>query len=114
MADSKSGPPAFEIHYVLREFRPEMDSPGYNDEDDMVWVTSLGDPFMYVIPSFDIIALELRRMKIRGYGRSGGKERSLGLFVRNDASLCQMYPSMMVIKDVTIIKVCTELMQHII
>ena len=48
---SKSGPPAaFEVHYVLKEFRPDVSSSDYGEEDDTVWVTSVGDPFMYVIP----------------------------------------------------------------
>ena len=97
MADSKSGPPAFEVHYVPSEFSPETDIAGYSDEDDIVSVISVGDPFMYVIPSFDV--------KIRGYSRKDGKGRNLDLFVRNDGSLCQTYPSIMAIRNVTIIKV---------
>jgi len=57
---SKSGPPAaFEVHYIPKEFCPDVSSSDYDEEDDMVWMTSVGDPFMYVIPSFDVIAVEL-------------------------------------------------------
>jgi len=57
---SKSGPPAtFEVHYVPKEFHPHASSFDYGEEDDTVWVTSVGDPFIYVIASFDVIAIEL-------------------------------------------------------
>ena len=112
---SRSGPPAaFEVHFVPKEFRPDASSSDYNDADDTVWVTSVGDPFMYVIPSFNIIAVELRRMQIRGFNRRDGKEVKLDLFIKNVDSLCQMYLSMMAIKYVVIIKVCTTFMQYII
>ena len=70
MVDSESG---FQVHYVLR---PIADSLSYSEEDDIVWITSVGDPFMYVIPSFDVLAVELRRMKIRAYSRRDGKEKT--------------------------------------
>ena len=55
---SKSGPPAaFEVHYVPKEFRPDASSSDYGEEDDTVWVTSVGDPFMYVIPSFAVMLI---------------------------------------------------------
>ena len=69
---------------------------------------------MYVIPSFDVIAVELRRMQIKGFDRRDDKEVKLDLFVRNDACLCRMNPSMMAIKDVVIIKVAMYIMQYII
>jgi len=112
---SKLGPPAaFEVHYVPKEFRLDASSSDYGEEDDTVWVTSVGDPFMYVIPSFDVIAVELRRMQIKGFDRRDDKEVKLDLFIRNDACLCRMYPSMMAIKDVVIIKVTMYIMQYII
>lgn len=97
----------FVVHYVPKEFRPTMDSSDSN-KDDTVWVTSIGDTFTYVIPSFDVLAVELRQIKISGYNRRDGKERILDLFIRNDASLCRTYPAVMIIKDVTIIKVCIQ------
>jgi len=35
------------VHYVPKEFRLD----GFGDEDDNFWVISVGDPFLYVIPS---------------------------------------------------------------
>ena len=48
---------AFEVHYVPKEFCPDVSSSDYGEEDDTVWVTSVGDPFMYVIPSFAVMLI---------------------------------------------------------
>ena len=98
MADSED----LAVHFVPKEFRP---GDGSNDEDDEVWVNSIGDPFMYVIPSFDVLAVELRQIPISGYSKINGEEKHMDLFIRNDDSLCRAYPSLMVIKDFTIIEV---------
>jgi len=91
------------VHFVPKEFRPG------GNIDDEVWVNSIGDPFMYVIPSFDVLAVELRLILISGYSRIDGEEKHLALFIRNHDSLCRAYPSLMTIKDYTIIEVSTTM-----
>jgi len=94
------------VHFVPKEFRP---GGNFDDEDDEVWVNSIGDPFMYVIPSFDVHTVELRLILISGYSRIDGEEKHLALFIRNHDSLCRAYPSLMTIKDYTIIEVSTTM-----
>ena len=53
----------FVVHYVLKEYRPVQDSSEFSDEDDVVSVTFVRERFMHVIPSFDIIAVELRHVR---------------------------------------------------
>ena len=69
-----------------------------------VCVLSVGMPFRYVIPSFDTIAIEIWQMKIKGY-TTDGEERNYGIFIRNDPSLCRLYPVWMVIRDGTVLEV---------
>jgi len=89
------------VHYMPKEFLLD----GFGDKDDKFWVISIEDPFLYVIPSFDVLAVELRQIQIKGYDRTDGKVRRYDLFIRNNTSLCQMYPSLMTTKDVTVIEV---------
>ena len=92
------------VHFVPKEFRPG-DKFNSDEEDDEVWVDSVGDPFMYVIPSFDVLAVELRLIRISGYSRIDGEEKHFDLFIKNHGSLCRPYPSLMTIKDYTLIEV---------
>ena len=100
------GADLIEVYYAPKAWRPCQDDPAFaNSEDDEVIVLSAGEAFMYVIPSFDVLALPLRHLKIKGFSRQDGKELVLDVFVRNCLSLDRVYPSKMIIKDVTIIKV---------
>ena len=73
--------------------------------DDVICVVTLGDPFDYVIPSFDTLTVKLRQMKIWGYGSLEGEEVAYDVFVREDPSLHRTYPAWMAVKDLTCIKV---------
>ena len=46
--------------------RPSHDPSASNEESDIFLVMSLGEPFCYPIPSFDVLAEELRHMRIQG------------------------------------------------
>ena len=103
-----------EVYYVPKDKRPCPDDPTGSEKDDEVVVDSAGETFMYVIPSFDVLGLPLRHLKIRGFSRDG-KEMFYDTFVRNCPSLDRLYPATMIIKDVTIIKVrCTITMLSVI
>ena len=67
----------------------------------IVCVLSMGVPFRYVIPSFDVIAIEMWQMKIKGYTAEGEDD----IFICNNPSLCQLYPVWMFIRDGTVIEV---------
>ncbi len=45
-----------------------LHDPASDDEpNDYVYIVSLGKPFRYTIPSFDVLAVELRQMRIKGH-----------------------------------------------
>ena len=46
--------------------RPSHDPSASNEESDILLVMSLGEPFYYPIPSFDVLAVELRHKRIQG------------------------------------------------
>ena len=59
---------------------------------------------LHVIPSFDVLQVELRQMPIRAY-TADDEEKHYDFFIRNSPSLCTLYPAWMVVKDATIVKV---------
>ena len=81
---------------------PESDEP-----DDMFWVLNMGAPFKYVIPSFDVLAVELRQMRVGG--DRNGVGQVYDVFIRgNDVSLTSKnYPALMLVKDYINIEVRT-------
>ena len=44
------------------------DMPGHKD---YFYVLSVGPPFEYVIPGFDLLAVDLREMRVQGYDDEG-------------------------------------------
>ena len=49
---------------------------------------------MYVIPSFAVLSVELRQMRIK-WIQSEEAEATYDVFVCNDSSLCRVYPAWM-------------------
>ena len=47
--------------------------PDDNEPDDRFWVLTLGPSFRYVIPSFDVLAVELRQMRVGGDSKGAGQ-----------------------------------------
>ena len=90
-------------YFAPKSLRPRYD-PSDDEPDDCVCVLSVGPPFRYVIPSFDIIAIDMRQIRIKGYPAEG-EERNYDIFIRNDPSLCRPYPVWMVIRDGIVIEV---------
>ena len=82
-------------------YDPAIDANKPNDE---VLVLSVGPPFWYNIPSFDLLAVELRQMKVKGY-TSEGEEKHCDIFIRNLHSFTCVYPVWMAIRDATIVDV---------
>ena len=91
-------------YFAPKSSRSQYDLSSDDEPDDCVCVLSVGMPFCYVIPSFDVIAIKLQQMKIEGY-TTDGEERNYDIFIRNNPSLCQLYPVWMVIRDGTVIEV---------
>ena len=66
--------------------------------DDVIDVLSLGPPFPYIIPSFDVLRVELRQMKVAVV--MGGVDTNYDLFIRNQPSLSPTYPARMTVKGI--------------
>ena len=73
--------------------------PDKNDPDDKFWVLSMGSPFRYTISSFEVLAVELRQMRVGGDSKGAGQVYDV--FIRgNDVSLTRnIYPALMTVKD---------------
>ena len=53
--------------FAPKTSRPQYDPSADDEPHDCVCVLSVGEPFHYVIPSFDVIAIEMRQLKVKGY-----------------------------------------------
>lgn len=91
------------VSFAPKSMRPEFDHSVDDEPADCVCILSVGVPFRYVIPSFDVLCVEMRQMRIKGY-TAEGEERTYDMFIRNDPSLCRPYPAWMTILDATSIE----------
>ena len=91
-------------YFAPKSSCPQYDLSSDDEPDDCVCVLSVRMPFRYVIPSFDVIATEIRQMKIKGY-TTDGEEHNYDIFIHNDLSLCRLYSVWMVIRDGTVLEV---------
>ena len=89
--------------------RPSYVPGEENDPDDEFDVLCVGDPFKYVIPSFDLLAVEIRKILITGL--SNGAVVYYNVFVCNLPSLIHSLPARMTVKDFTFIQVSRSLAQ---
>lgn len=81
---------------------PLLSRPSYiqgmeDDREDIFDVVSVGLVFKYIIPSFDVLTLDLRHMKIVGQHQISGDEKRYNLLIRNDSSLLRSYPARMTV-----------------
>ena len=81
---------------------PLHNRPGYvqgieDDQDDVFDVVSVSPPFKYVIPTFDVLTVELRHMTIIGQHISSGDKARYDLLIRSDPSLTRSYPVRMTV-----------------
>ena len=54
--------------------RPSSVGDDDDEADDQFWVLHVGTSFRYVIPSFDVLAVELRQMRVGGDSNGAGLE----------------------------------------
>ena len=82
------------VSFAPLSTRPSCSSADLDDPEDELLVLSIGSSFKYVIPSFDVLAVSMRPMRIRvNYGR---RDRAYDIFVRSDPSLNgRMLPAIM-------------------
>ena len=77
------------------------------DHKDYFYVLSVGAPFEYVIPGFDLLAVDLREMRVQGYDDEG-QLRVLDVFARADPSLNRVYPAQMEVTDQSCVEVSSD------
>ena len=83
------------------------------EDDEFVCALSVGVKFLYVIPGFDVLGVELRHIQVKGFCKIGSSEDVFDMFIKNDLSLSRVYPSHVVLRDVTIIKVQITQSNHL-
>ena len=72
----------------------------------------VGAKFLYVIPGFDVLGVELRHIQVKGFCKMGNPEDVFDMFIKNDILLSRVYPHV-VLRDVTIIKVGLAQSNHL-
>ena len=77
-------------------FVPQPSRPGYNPStddvgDDVIAAISVGPVFRYIIPSFSVLAVQMRQMRMKAFNLSG-QEVTHDIFIRSDSSLNGAYP----------------------
>ena len=84
---------------------PKLHQGMEDDPEDVFDVVSVGQPFRYVIPSFDVLAMEVRKIKIVGQHRLSFEEKCYDLFIRNNSSLIRPYPARLTVTNLVVIEV---------
>lgn len=67
------------------------------DSDDCACVQKLGPVLNYIIPSFPVLQVAVRRMRVKGVNQKG-EELEYDFFIRDDSSLYRGYPAWMTVK----------------
>ncbi len=81
-----------------------VDYRWFSQKEDESWIIlSVGQPFMYNIPNFEIMAIELRHIKVEV--TNNGPEACFDAFIRCDTGLCRSYPSTLSPKSVFAVQV---------
>ena len=78
--------------------------PDDNEPQDCVCVLTIGPIFCYVVPSFQVLQVEIRQIRVKGFTKER-EEKVYDFVIRNDTSLNRPYPCWMVIKDAAFVKV---------
>jgi len=100
-----SDPNSTGVYFAPKRFRYSEAGIQLSENDHCVSVLSVGEKFVFVLPGFDVLSVELRHIWIKGTAKIGRPEETYDLFVRNDFDLSRRYPCEMILKEVTIVKV---------
>lgn len=103
--DAPSDGSSMGVYFAPKSFRYSSVGDELTKNDHCISVVAVGSKFLYVLPGFDVLAVEMRHIQTKGSGTIGKEEDTYDLFIKNDASLSRTYPCEMLIKDLTIIKV---------
>ena len=100
--DHPSDPNSDSIYLTCKSGRYTDASIRLTEDDEFVCVVSIGAKFLYVIPGFDVLGVELRHIQVKGFSKIGKPEDVFDMFIKNDLSLSRSYPSHMVLRDVKV------------
>ena len=103
-ARGPSDPDSMDVYFAPKEFRYTTATRDVTEGNDIMCVLSAGTNFLYVLSGFDVLAIELRHLKVKGFPKDN-TENVYNVFIITDTSLCRSYPTGMIIKDLNIIKV---------
>ena len=99
----------FGVYYTPEASRSIVYSrEGDSDVNPVFLVEAICPPFLYNIPSFDVISVKLRQLKAVGCDEEG-KETRYDIFVRCDDAVTPRLPALFMVKDMTIVKVLWDL-----
>ena len=86
----------------------ESDSSSRHERDEAVKdyfsILSIGPPLEYVIPGFDVLAVQLRPIRIQGETPEGDP-KVYDVLIRDDPSLNRSYPTPLEVEEYTNIQV---------
>ena len=102
--DAPSDPSSMGVYFAPKEFRYNRVGSELTENEHYVSVLGVGSKFLYVLPGFDVLAIEIRHIQIRS-SRLGDKDNIYDLFIKNDALLSTKSPFELLLKEVTVIKV---------
>ena len=97
-----SDPDSMGVYFAPLEMRYTTAASDAIEGDDRICVLSVGIKFLYVLPGFDVLAIELHHLKVKGFPK-GSAEDIYDVFIKNDATLFRSYPAVMMIQDLTVI-----------
>ena len=67
-------------------------------------VEAVCPPFLFVVPSFDIISVKLGQLKVVGWD-TDGKEMPYDIFIWNYDTTTPPLPALLLVKEITVVKV---------
>lgn len=100
-----SDPSSTGVYYTPLSHRYTNAVRYLTEDNEITCVLAANAKFLYVLPCFELLEVELHHLRVKGFGKIGNEEDTYNMFARNDLSLCCSYPAAMVIKDLVIIKV---------
>ena len=98
-------PSGMGVYLTLPSFRYTDTAKELTEGQEVTCVLSAGIKFLYVLPGFDVLGIELRHIKVKGFGKTGKEEDTFDMFIKNDTSLLRSYPAALMIKDLTVVPV---------
>ena len=96
----------FSVYYTPEASRPFVvySREGESDMYPVFLVEAMCPPFLYNIPSFDVISVKLRQLKAVGCDKDG-KETRYDLFMRCDDTVTPQLPALFMVNDTTVVRV---------